>query len=88
MTEYEAFMENSETASQRSQEISENPIPENSIHKRTDTLASSIVDLGITLQRVGNTKRAAYFLKENDISLAVALRVLTQPHLRRKSNGS
>lgn len=50
---------------------------------RRDFESASIVELGITLQQLVNTKRAASYLNENNISLSVALRVLSQPSKRR-----
>ena len=50
---------------------------------RRDFESASIVELGITLQQLVSTRRAASYLNENNISLSVALRVLSQPSKRR-----
>ena len=50
---------------------------------RRDFESASIVELGITLQQLVNTRRAASYLNENNISLSVAIRVLSQPSKRR-----
>ena len=50
---------------------------------RRDVESASTVELGITLQQLVSTRRAASYLNENNINLAVAIRVLSQPSKRR-----
>jgi hypothetical protein len=50
---------------------------------RKDSASAYIVEFGITLQQLVNTRRAAMYLQENNISLSVALRVLSRSGNRR-----
>jgi hypothetical protein len=52
---------------------------------RTDIRSTKIVDLGISLQERFGAEYAAAFLKQNGISIEVAIRVLSRPAERRRS---
>jgi len=51
---------------------------------RRDTAGERIVSASHDVQRYCGTAYAASYLEANNISLQVALRVLTQPQLRRR----
>lgn len=53
---------------------------------RTDVRSTKIVDLGISLLDQFGAEYAAGFLKENGISVSVAIRVLAHPHQRRSAD--
>lgn len=56
---------------------------------RRDFFSANIVELGIALQKEFGTTHAARFMKDNWISIDVALRVLLHPALRRSlTNGN
>lgn len=51
---------------------------------RHDYRSARIVDIGISLQSRFGASYAAAFLKENGVSMEVAVRVLSSPEKRRK----
>ena len=56
------------------------------IDSRPDLDTAARVNEGIAMQRAFGTVAAAAFLRERQVALHVAMRVLTSPHGRRRSN--
>jgi hypothetical protein len=53
------------------------------MNRRTDSVTALIVEVVINLSMSCGLSKAARVLADSDVPIAVALRVLTQPHQRR-----